>query len=54
MKLGFQFDQKKLRQFVDDFKNTKYSAGDAATAKAHLVDVETGHSWVITDGGQEV
>jgi surface protein len=30
-----------------------YSAGDAATARAHLVDVETGHSWVITDGGQE-
>ncbi len=33
--------------------NSKYSAGDAATARAHLMDVETGHSWSITDGGQE-
>lgn len=36
-----------------NFGNSLYSAGDAATARAHLVDVETGHSWVITDGGQE-
>jgi len=29
--------------------NSKYSAGDAATARAALV----GNGWTITDGGQE-
>jgi hypothetical protein len=32
---------------------SKYSAGDAATARAHLINTETGHSWTITDGGAE-
>jgi surface protein len=31
------------------FGDAKYSSGDPATARAHLV---TGHSWSITDGGQ--